>query len=255
MPRSRLLAATVAAALTLGLGACTGSDPKKPSSAPSQSQTPEPLSQDELQAALLEPGTLGGRFTTTLVPNTEFHTVFDDPSLDLGCLRALDELTYDVPVSRSVGFTFEAKNDAKSPSLVNLVGSADEAVAVHEAITQAVGLLRRCRRLQTAVRGMKVTASVTFNRKPSTARVDEQLNMQVVGSMRILRSRFPIGMWVSVLRIDQQVAIVSLLDLDKDNAKAQQQLARLSARRVQALTDGTNQPPVRRVKLETKLPN
>ena len=255
MRHSRALAT---GAVLLTLAACTGETPEPPSTpTPTASETSSaspPLGQDELTRALLERAHLGKAFTQTLVPDAEFHTVFDDPDGRFGCLRAVDQVDFGVPDERTAAVTLDAKNNARTPHVVHVVGSADSEDDAAAGFQEAAVLLQACDRVRTRREGLRVDAAVRTNQHRANAAVDQQLNIRAVGTLRILRSRFPIGVWVSVVRFGDLVTIISVLDLDKDDAAAQRELTEAAVRRLTAVDRGGPLPKVKRVELEFRLP-
>ena len=255
--RKRALAAI---ALLVASG-CTSEAPERPEETPTPPETStdtpteSPTPALDLSPALLTRAHLGPKFGIGALPDAPaFHTVFDDPDRRFGCLRALDALDFGVPPEGTELVSFDARNDAKTPHVVQLVGSAPTAEDAEQGFTQATALLRGCPKVRTRREGVKVDAPVRSNRHRALPVVDQQLNIRAVGTLRILRSSFPIGVWVSIVRIDRMVAIVSVLDLDQDDATAQRLLTEAAVRRLAAVVTGRPLPVVRRIPLEIRLP-
>lgn len=259
MRHSRALAT---GAILLTLAACTGESPEpggtpSPTAAPTVSEsspTIPPLDATHLGRALLVRAHLGKTFTRKPVAEAQFHTVFDDPDRRFGCLRALDQVSFGVPDGRAAAVTFDARNSARTPHVVHAVGSADSVAAATAGFQQVAALLQSCTRVRTRREGVRVDAPVRSNRQQVLPVVDQQLNVRAVGTLRILRSRFPLGVWASVVRIGDLVALVSVLDLDKDDADAQRALTVAAVRLLVAVDRGLPEPPAKRVKLEIRLP-
>jgi hypothetical protein len=204
--------------------------------------------------ALLQRGHLGRRFAQGITSDSSFHTVYDDPDGRFGCLRALDEIDFGVPPAASALAVYDARNEAKSPHIVNLVGVSESEEAAAAGFLEALTILDTCQRVRSRSGDSRVDATVRTTRVPVLPVIDEQLDIRTTGRLRVLTSSFPIGIWVSVLRIDEYVAVVSLLDLGRDGAQAQTALTTVVAERLAALVAGKHLPAVQLVPMGTRLP-
>jgi len=208
----------------------------------------------DVSDALLQKGHLGRQFAPAAAADPSFHTVYDDPEGRFGCLRALDDISFGVPAEASALAVFDARNDAKTPHVVNLVGTSESEEAAAAGFQSALAVLDTCTRVHSRSGDSRVQATVETTRLPLIPAIDEQLDIRTTGRLRVLTSSFPIGIWVSVLRIDQYVAIVSMLDLGHDDAEAQTELTRATAQRLAALVAGKKLPAVHLVQMGTRLP-
>ncbi|HET7689230.1 MAG TPA: hypothetical protein VFK41_02545 [Nocardioidaceae bacterium] len=213
--------------------------------------TPPPV---DVADALLQKGHLGRKFAPGLTTDPSFHTVYDDPEGRFGCLRALDEIDFGVPAEDSALAVYDARNDAKSPHIVNLVGRSESEEAAAEGFLEALTILDSCQRVRSRSEDSRVDARVETTRVPVLPAIHEQLDIRTTGRLRVLTSSFPIGIWVSVLRVDEYVAVVSVLDLGRDGAESQRALTAVVAERLAALVAGKGLPPVRLVPMGTRLP-
>lgn len=259
----RLSRALVAGAL-LSLAACSGEvvpDTEPTPRGPTVTDIPATRTPTETEVpvdvadALLQRGHLGRKFAPGMETDPAFHTVYDDPEGRFGCLRGLDDIDFGVPPETSALAVYNAKNDARSPHVVNLVGVAESEEAAAEGFLEALTILDSCQQIRSRSGDSRVSATVETTRVPILPVVDEQLDIRTAGRLRVLTSSFPIGIWVSVLRIDEYVAIVSVLDLGHDAAEAQARLTSVVAERLAALVAGKHVPAVRLVQMDTRLPD
>ncbi|MBW9208645.1 hypothetical protein KV100_03185 [Mumia sp. zg.B21] len=228
--RSPWLLAIVCAALCLvaacGDGDQDSSDPNPSSqtqSDPTQSE-PSPsgeaeekaqaLTKAQLKTALLTRADVGARYRKTRADRSDGSEDSEgsDPS-DIGCLKKLDTIEEPEGDAPEVEVAFEKAGDISSSEIDNSVTSLSTPDVAEKMLDQMANAFAECRKLAISEEGVTLKGNVTTNTDMTIDGVDQQLNVLVRGKAIYRDVRFPITFRWAFVRMGNNLAYVSLIDL------------------------------------------
>lgn len=242
-PRSfpaRLVAAS-ALALLLGpaLAGCGSSDSPgsgSPSTSPSASETAaatKVLSAAEAKSAVLVLANLGGRF--------EADTDVDHTSAAPGCLVAVDALTDKVegPVNAVSDF-MAVGSETGFPRVSSQVESYDSVDAAKKAVEDLRQAMAACTGVdETDTEGSATKLEVSATDDKAYPDADEELNVKAIGTVTNSGTEYPLGLWLAVMRFENNLTIISVGDLAKEAPGDVTELIKVANDRLTAIMAGS----------------
>ncbi len=213
----RVLAPGVLALALTGLTAC-GDDTDASSGAPGGSSADlEVLTEDQAQQALLSEAQMGEGFTSA-------EPAEDDTAQpDMGCLSALDDMD-DIGAESEAKIEYTSTSDSGLPSLENDVFSYPDTERISDRIAEVSSALEGCDAVEfTDDDGTSFSLDVSVDTDTTAEDVDEQVTLEATGTVASGKQRFPIGIHLSSVRIDNHVTVVIYTDMPQDQAESSAQ--------------------------------
>jgi hypothetical protein len=204
-PRGRYVAAAAALVLLGSLvTGCSSDDRGTPGPVPSSAASRAPLpSRAQARAALLTIADVGSAFRVR---------TRKEATSNVGCLNVITRVRDAAPVA--VKRDFEGNNVQGLPVVGNQVWAyrtADDASAALRTLSDELG---GCGKVDgSAGKGTSVRLQVVTDQVRSGLTADEQLNVRAVGALVSAGLDRPYGIWFSVVRVANRLAVVGVVDL------------------------------------------
>jgi hypothetical protein len=207
--KNRWAVSVAALALTsLALTSCGGDDAD---SSDAESAELEVLSAEQAEQALLSETVMGADFAA------------GEPSEDSdegapGCLSALDDLD-DIGAETKTEVEYTSTSDIGLPSVEHSVFSYTEVDPISARIEEVSTALDGCTTVEeTDEEGTEYALDVTLSTETTTDAADEQVNLEAVGTITSGDQEFPLGVYMSSVRVENHVSVVVFTDIPEDEA-------------------------------------
>lgn len=209
MNKSQVAAALLALALT-GLTSC-GDD-----GSTGESADLEVLTEDQAQQALISETQMGDGFTSAEPTEEESDT-------DLGCLNALDEMD-DLGAETEAKIEYTSTDASGLPALENDVFSYTDTERVSDRIADVSTALEGCDSVEaTDEDGNSFSLAVSVDTETTSDSADEQVTLQATGTVGSGNKEFPIGLYMTSVRIENHVTVLVYTDMSEDSAASRAQ--------------------------------
>jgi hypothetical protein len=217
----RLTAALALAALLLtGCGSGDGSG----------SSGATVLSKDDLKDAVLTADNVGPDF---VVDEDDEN---DDPAP--GCLDALDILDEQADEVNKAEATYAADNEVGLPSILSGAASFGSVKDATSAIDSLEDALDGCTKVtEEDDDGTSYDLDVSSDTEKTANDVDQQLNVDVTGTITSQEVDFPFNIHSSVVRVDNHLLIVATGDIEDDDIGLVDPLTELAVSRLLSVLD------------------
>jgi hypothetical protein len=219
--KKQLAAGLLALTLTTALAACADDAEPTESSESSESSEPtesgeestelEPLTDEQVQQALLSETVMGPDFTGAVPEEEE-----DNPAP--GCLAALDDLD-DLGAETEAKIEYTSTSEVGAPTLEHSVFSYTETDPITERIEQISTALDGCTSVQeTDEEGTEYDLDVAMETEVTAEGADEQITLQAIGTVGAEGQEFALGVYMSSVRVENNVSVVIYSDIPEDEA-------------------------------------
>jgi hypothetical protein len=230
---ARLATASVAVlalgAALVGCGSSSGGDSKDSSSKSLK------LSKADATAALLTQENLG----TAFKPDTSADNTTASP----GCLTAVDAITdkNDAPIH--VKTDFQTDDEDSFPLVGNQVASYDSVADAKAAVTKLRDALASCTSVDDSAgkdpsSDVITKLTVGTSAEKASAKDDDELNIKAVGQISGSGGNYPIGLYLAVVRIKNNLSITSVGALSKDAPAGAENYVVIAQGRLAAVING-----------------
>ena len=210
MQKNRWAVSLAALALTsVSLTACGGDD--SDSGSDSESAELEVLTAEQAEQALLSETVMGADFT-----GAEPEEGSDDGAP--GCLAALDDLD-DIGSETEAEIEYTSTSEVGLPSVEHSVFSYTETEPITERIEEVSTALDGCESVdETDDEGTEYALDLTVSTDTTSDQADEQITVEAVGTVVAGGQEFPIGVYMSSVRVDNHVSVIVFTDIPEDEA-------------------------------------
>ena len=206
MQKNRWAVGLAALALT-GLTACGGDTDANDT----ESSELEVLSAEEAEQALL-PETVMGEGFTVGEPSEESEEGAP------GCLSALDDLD-DIGSETEAEVEYTSTSEIGLPALEHSVFSYTEIEPISARIEEVSAALEGCDSVEeTDEEGTTYALDVTLSTDTTTESAEEEITLEAVGTVSQGGQEFPIGVYMSSVRVENHVSVVVYTDFPEDEA-------------------------------------
>ena len=217
MHKKQLAAGLLALTLTTTLAACADDDSGSSDSteaSESSSSELEPLTDEQVQQALLSETVMGPDFTGAEPEEDE-----DNPAP--GCLSALDDLD-DIGAETEAEIEYTSTSEIGAPSLEHSVLSYTETEAITERIEEISTALDGCTSVQeTGEDGTEYDLAVSLENGVTSEGADEQITLQAIGTVGSEGQEFTLGVYMSSVRVENHVSVIVYSDIVTDEAASE----------------------------------
>lgn len=165
------------------------------------------LSDAQAEEALLTQADVGDEFSE--VPDEE-----DDDETTLGCLDEIEGITDEDAAEAEAEVTFEAVGETGLPTISSGVASFASEQELADAFDAIRAALADCTSIEeTDEDGLRTFLELSTDEEQVSDSVDDQINIDAVGSISSGQFEAPLGFYVSMVRIDNNAAFVLYGDL------------------------------------------
>ena len=212
MQKNRWAASLAALALTsLSLTACGGDDADSGSGSDDESAELEVLTDDQAEQALLSETVMGADFTAA-------EPSEDSDDAAPGCLAALDDLD-DIGAETEAEVEYASTSEVGLPSVEHSVFSYTETEPITARIEEVSTALDGCESVdETDEEGTEYALDLTVSTDTTSDQADEQITVEAVGTVVAGGQEFPIGVYMSSVRVDNHVSVIVFTDIPEDEA-------------------------------------
>lgn len=195
---SRSVSVLAAGAMLISaLGACGSDDVNEPGG-------DHRLTEEQAKTALLTQANFGEEYRTVDGDNQE-------ESDDLGCFGDGED-GEEPPVEAETAF--EKESASELPNINLSVGSYDSEADAKDALEELRDAFDGCTRVdETDAEGVRTQLAISLSDEQLTNRADEQVTVSAVGTITSEGTSYPLGLWISMSRVDNNVAWVAVADL------------------------------------------
>lgn len=162
----------------------------------------------------------------------------DDDASGLGCLEGVASgPAVRAKTEQERGFEMV---EAGLPAVVHLVESHSSVATASKGIDRLRNGLEDCQVVEsTDDDGTTVRLEVAVDTDKTSDMADEQINLAATGTVNSDGFELPMGLWISVVRIDNHVTLVSYADLDAESGEGpSDHYARVATERLAAVISG-----------------
>jgi hypothetical protein len=164
------------------------------------------LSESEADLAMLSQGNLGGRF---IPDSTADHT-----SPSPGCLTAVDAISDQIDAPVHVVADYMTNTKRAFPLVSNTVASFDSIADATAALEKFRTDIAACTAVDDKdTDGTATRLTVTDDQTKTDATTSDQVNVQAVGTITGAGGSYPIWLGLAVVRIDNNLTVISVGDL------------------------------------------
>ena len=194
------------------LAACGGDTEENGSgSADTESSELEVLSAEEAEQALLPQAVMGEGFTAG-EPSEESNEGAP------GCLSALDDLD-DIGSETKAEVEYTSTSEIGLPTVEHSVFSYTEIEPISARIEEVSTALEGCDSVEeTDDEGTTYALDVTLSTDTTTEGAEEEITLEAVGTVSQGDQEFPIGVYMSSVRVENHVSVVAYTDFPEDEA-------------------------------------
>ncbi|MDO9496580.1 MAG: hypothetical protein Q7J48_12830 [Nocardioides sp.] len=199
--RTRLLTTAVVLAAVLTACGSGDDDPGNESAA-----TPEVLTQESADSALLTLDDVGEGFTESTKPD-------DDDDSDLGCLSGINDLD-NLESDTRAEVSFDADGDTALRSILSGVSSFEDTATITDAFDDFRSGVEDCDAVDiTDPDGFRITLDVTVDDGDNLGDVDDQIRLTGTGEVSSGPTEtYPYALAFVASRIDNNLSMVGLID-------------------------------------------
>lgn len=190
----------------------------------------KPLTQEQITSALITTDDIGEEFQ---VKEDE------DDDADLGCLSAVDEIDDGFPgAEHSAEVSIEATTEGNVPEVGNQINAFTDAAAATKALDDFAASFDGCDSVQETRDGVTVDLEIETADSPLSGDVDQQLDIDIEGTVASGEVRFPLSQRVRFMRIGNVITATYFSSLQAGTRREAKDLAELAVAKILPLIRG-----------------